>query len=326
MSAEKDTTVERLQAGAKSYACGGFLQSLEGVYRQQLFTDLYFDRMRRKHEHILYSLHRFNNDWSQTIYYMLLRSMDVGQNRSNYEMIADILPLKVIARSCSVPRDVEALILGASGMLSVFKDEDAYLRSMKETFYFLAHKFQLGTMAVRQWNLSRIPPNRHPILRLSQVAQFISLDRLNINAICNCVTIGDVEYMFRVEANNYWSDALMSQSGGYFAPPQYIGYEKSHLLGINFIVPLQLAYADYTSNDALHDRAIALLESIKAERNRYTNGWLSYGVKVQNALESQALIQLATEFCQKRRCDECPVGRLIARKGGIEKQNSTLKE
>jgi hypothetical protein len=41
--------------------------------------------------------------------------------------------------------------------------------------------------------------------------------------------------------------------------------------------------------------------------------WQAAGVRPRNAFESQALLQLATEYCAARRCAECPVGRRIAK-------------
>ena len=308
MSSE-ERIIERLISGSKSFACGGFIQSLNGFQQQEIYTDLYFDRLKRKLEHIRNTLHRYNNDWAQTAYYMLLRSMDVGRNRPCYEKLADTLPLKVIQRECISAENIESLLLGASGLIYLFAD-DQYIGLMKNRFYFALHKHQLNPMALAEWNLSRIPPSKHPVLRLSQVAKFISLDRLNIRFFTKCSSIRDIERLFRIEANNYWSDALMAKSS-LFTPPQYIGYDKSHLLGINFIIPLQLAYAEYTGNETIRDIALNLLQDIKAENNHYIRSWASYGVRVKNALESQALIQLATEYCQKQRCDECPVGRRI---------------
>lgn len=305
----EEQIVERLISGSKSYACGGFIESLNGFQQQEIYTYLYFDRIKRKLEHIHNTLHRYNNDWAQTSYYMLLRSLDVGRNRPCFERLADVLPLKVIQRECISAENVESLLLGASGLIYLFSDNE-YIRQVKNRYYFALHKHQLNPMTLEEWNLSRMSPGKHPVLRLSQVAKFISLDRLNIRVFTKCASIQDIEALFRLEANNYWSDAIMAKTS-IFTPPQYIGYDKSHLLGINFIIPLQLAYAEYTGNETIRDIAFNLLQDIKAENNHYIRSWASYGVRVKNALESQALIQLATEYCQKQRCDECPVGQKI---------------
>ena len=40
-------------------------------------------------------------------------------------------------------------------------------------------------------------------------------------------------------------------------------------------------------------------------------GWHDAGLTLRSAFESQALLQLATEYCAAKRCAECPVGRRI---------------
>ena len=42
--------------------------------------------------------------------------------------------------------------------------------------------------------------------------------------------------------------------------------------------------------------------------------WAAAGAAPRNAFESQALLQLATEYCAAERCAECPVGRRILQK------------
>lgn len=76
---------------------------------------------------------------------------------------------------------------------------------------------------------------------------------------------------------------------------------------------LQFAYGSYTGNERLRDSALTLLERLPAEDNRYMREWQSAGVRPRNAFESQALLQLATEYCAGKRCAECPVGRRIVR-------------
>ena len=59
------------------------------------------------------------------------------------------------------------------------------------------------------------------------------------------------------------------------------------------------------------DSALSLLERLPSEDNRFMRAWSGEGVPIRNAFESQALLQLATEYCPAKRCTECPVGRRI---------------
>lgn len=64
-----------------------------------------------------------------------------------------------------------------------------------------------------------------------------------------------------------------------------------------------------TATSGCASRAFALLEAIPAEENRFMRRWRLYDLHPANAFQSQALLQLATEYCDRRRCAECPVGR-----------------
>lgn len=74
---------------------------------------------------------------------------------------------------------------------------------------------------------------------------------------------------------------------------------------------LQYVYGSYIQNEELRDRAIALLECIPAEENKYTRPWIAAGVNPRNAFDTQGLIQLSREYCAAQRCEYCPVARRI---------------
>ncbi len=50
------------------------------------------------------------------------------------------------------------------------------------------------------------------------------------------------------------------------------------------------------------ERAASLLEELKAENNYVTRMWSGAGIPVQTAADSQALLQLQKEYCDKKKC------------------------
>ena len=68
------------------------------------------------------------------------------------------------------------------------------------------------------------------------------------------------------------------------------------------------AYGRYHMKEMLCDRAFDFLEKLKAENNHITRMWKSCGLDVMNAGDSQALIQLKKEYCDKKDCLRCRFG------------------
>ena len=85
---------------------------------------------------------------------------------------------------------------------------------------------------------------------------------------------------------------------------------------------LQFAYGSYTGRENLRDSALTLLERLPAEENRYMRTWSDAGIRPANAFESQALLQLSTEYCAAERCAECPVGRRMLRRLATEAERT----
>jgi hypothetical protein len=56
------------------------------------------------------------------------------------------------------------------------------------------------------------------------------------------------------------------------------------------------------------ESAIAILEQLKPENNRITALFLNAGMKIDNALASQAVIQVRNEYCNPRKCLYCRAG------------------
>ena len=74
---------------------------------------------------------------------------------------------------------------------------------------------------------------------------------------------------------------------------------------------MKYAYGKFIGSDAMINSAIQLLELIPAEVNRYTKVWNSHDNIAKTAIDSQALIQLSREYCERSRCAECRLARKL---------------
>ena len=79
------------------------------------------------------------------------------------------------------------------------------------------------------------------------------------------------------------------------------------LLIINTIIPIQFAYAKSQGKE-ISEKLITLLNQVQPESNAIIDKFTSFGLKAKNAFETQALLQLKNEYCNKSRCLECAIG------------------
>ena len=309
MTEAEARTIERLRAGAGTYACGGYLATLDGLQRTEICTALIFDRLQRKMRTVETLHGEADGNWNQTFYLLYFRTLGDRQNQEAYLTLARRVSYKTVLRERLAPHAVESLLFGASGLLALYP-HDTYTLNLARNFEYLAAKYNIEPMQAGAWQLGDIRPANHPVLRLAQAAEFFAQDEFVMERAMACRTEEEIRRLFCVEASDYWRTHHIPGIAGDDRPKR-LGTFKANIIGINLVSVLQFAYGSYTGREALRDSALTLLERLPAEDNRYMRNWRNTGVMIRNAFESQALLQLATEYCPAKRCTECPVGRRI---------------
>ena len=291
--------LNRLQAGAGTYACGGYLAGLGSLQRSEICTALLFSRLERKMRMVDALREEASENWNQTFYLLYFRTLGDRRNQEAYLSLARRVPYKA----------VEAMFFGASGLLTLYP-HDAYTLDLARDFEYLAAKYDIEPLDAGVWELDEIRPANHPVLRLAQAAEFFIQDEFVMERAMSCRTEEDIRRLFCIEASAYWRTHHIPGIAS-DEHPKRLGAFKANIIGINLVSVLQFAYGSVTGRETLRDSALTLLERLPAEDNRYMRNWRNTGVSIRNAFESQALLQLATEYCPAKRCTECPVGRRI---------------
>ena len=320
---ERKRHINRLKAGASYFGCGGYLSRIGTLNRLSLYNTLSFERLNRKYGDIKKYYLASDQNWQQTFYIMLLRTMGGMDNKEAFTTLAHRVAYAHILRERMVPQNIEAMLIGASGLLDLYP-HDEYILNLKRNFSYLSTKYSIEKMSAEEWRLTKIYPNNHPILRLSQIATLLTHTSDIMDRMLACRSGEDVHRLFSCETLPYWVNHYTPASSKQRTVAKRIGRTKTDLLAINLVAQMQYAYGDYIDNDKLRNKAISLLEDLPAENNSIIAQWKSYGPLAQTAFDSQALLQLSFEYCRHQRCEECPVGRQIL--SSIERKSDIATE
>ena len=124
--------------------------------------------------------------------------------------------------------------------------------------------------------------------------------------IIDCCDIEDIKKMFDVEVSDYWLTHYKFGKESK-ARNKEIGTEMQNALIINAVAPVVFAYGVQTNDNRKKEWAIEILETVPAEINNITKSWAELGIGVRDASESQALIELRKNYCDKSNCLRCPI-------------------
>jgi hypothetical protein len=270
------------------------------------------ERLEQKTTAIEALLKRNVGSWEETMYQLTARSFGLKVNREPFELLACSLPLNTVAKQKQDLKGIEALLFGQAGMLNDTPLDD-YMAGLQREYRYLQHKYQLRPIQGHSWKFMRLRPPSFPTVRLAQFAMLLHRSVHLFSKVQETQSLQHVEELFKVGTSEYW-DTHYTFGKESPAKKKELGAETLHLLVINTIAPILFTYARHKGDEALQDRALQWLEQIKAEQNETTKQWASLGHKAKSAYESQALIQLKNEHCDKKKCLSCPIGNNVLRK------------
>lgn len=290
--------------------CASRLFQIDPFRIKFYLNGLVIDRLKQKIEGIGEILKETNQDWSETFYRILCQNFGLKENEVPFGMLARSLPQNILAKHHDSLFQIEALLFGQAGLLGEELFADEYYLNLRNEYRFLAEKYGLHPIAGYLWKFMRMHPGNFPTLRIAQMAKLIFKSHNLFSAVIETKSLTELKKLFELNASAYW-DIHYSFNKLSSNKTKSLGEEKFNLILINVIVPFYFLYGDNRNIAYLKDRAIEILEQLPSEKNSIIKKWEKVGITADNALESQALLQLLKKYCEPRKCLDCTIGHKI---------------
>ena len=236
------------------------------------------ERLERKTKAIRERLSDSRGSWEETYFQTLARNFGFGVNGDAFETWAKCINLGQVAHYRDDLFQTEAYFIGQAGLLD--RVDDRY----RKEYSYLQHKYGLAPMATVLWKYLRMRPQNFPHVRVLELARMYYEQRTDFSKILDCSNVKEIGELYGMKGS------------------------KLVLLIINTVIPIVFAYGREKQKEAYCERAFDLLDELKAEDNHIVRMWQECGMEVKTAGDSQALIQLKNEYCDKKECLRCRIG------------------
>jgi len=290
--------------------CHNLLHTIKHFDKLSWFDSLMAERLEKKTIEITSLLNSSKNDFSQIFYQRMARAMGYTINADAMEMLASSLPLNLLAKHKDNLMQIEALLFGQSGLLPHNGHKDKYTNQLIQEYNFLQQKYNLTPMDGTLWHFMRMRPVSFPTIRISQFANIIYNSSGLLNQIIETNNLKDVISLLSASASPYWDNHYQFEK---IAPgrSKKLGLSTINIILINTIIPFIFVYGKSKNNNNLQEKALSWLSQIKPESNSITRQFSTAGIKADNAMQSQALIQLKNNYCAKKQCLNCRFGHVL---------------
>lgn len=269
---------------------------------------LYFERLERKSEDINQLLKTSKNNWEAVLFKMLAKNFGLKVNGESFFSLANSIDFSILRKLQTKQQILEALFFGQSGLLD--NDfEDVYFKLLQKEYQFIKQKFQLDAKGVLPLQFFRLRPPNFPTIRLSQLASLYSKEQNLFSKVIQAKTKDDIYTLFQVHVSEFWKthytfNKVSKQSA------KKITESFIDLLIINTIIPIQFSYAKQ-KGESIDQSIVELIQQIASEKNSIIKKFNDLKTISKSALQSQAIIQLKTEYCNKNKCLQCSVGNFL---------------
>ena len=310
------THYDELQKTDEYPPCYKVIPHLSALIIHSWMAALQTERLEQKTEAIRKRAELCNGSWEDAYFVTLARNYGFGINGEVFEQWAYNIPLNAVAHHRDDLFQIEAIFMGQAGLLELDsipeyyqKDalNDGYFAKLRNEYQYLAHKFSMKPIDFKLWRFLRLRPQNFPHIRISQLANLYYQQKAGLSQLIECETLDELKNVLKSQVTPYWETHY---TFGSTSPKneKHLSYGSINLLMINTAIPMLFAYGRHTNKEVLCDKAFDFLEQLKAENNHIIRMWQQVGLPVKTAGDSQALIQLKKEYCDKKECLRCRFG------------------
>jgi Protein of unknown function (DUF2851) len=263
------------------------------------------ERLLAKSSRILLLLQDTTFHWEEVFWQMTATNFGLRVNSDLFQRIACTLSVSILAKHKNNLLQVEALLFGQAGLLKGLFHEK-YPQMLQKEYVFYKKKYGLPDVIGELFFL-RMRPANFPTIRLAQLSMLIHQSEHLFSRIKESSSLQEVRHLLHVEANDYWHyHYVFDEESGYKV--KALGSQMINNIIINTVVPVLFAYGVHNDEQACKEKALQWLEELSPEKNKITKGFESIGFTNRNAQDSQGLLQLKNEYCDKKLCLSCAIG------------------
>jgi hypothetical protein len=300
-----------LMASQRFIACEQLIHKVDALIINGWKDRLVAERLHRKEMLIENYLAQNKRHWEESFWWLLARNFGTKTNAETFEAIAKSIPLKLLAKHKGSIIQLEALLLGQAGLLNKARYQDKYVLLLEREYSFLKTKYRLRQVPFPVHFL-RMRPGNFPTIRLAQLAALIHNSAHLFSRILEQPDVSTVGNWFRVTPNDFWSyHYTLVDDPRFLNKP--VGEDMINNIIINTVVPMLFAYGNTHCNEGIKEKALQWLQQSVAERNSVTRGFRQLGVLNKTAFDSQAFVELKTQYCSLKKCLNCAIGNALIR-------------
>ena len=286
--------------------CENDIDSINSFILNYFFEQLYCERLEEKSKVIECELKKSNNNWEEVLFKLLAKNFGLKVNGEAFFNLANTINYATVRKVSLNGFQLEALLFGQAGLLFELKESNYFL-DLKKEYEYLKAKFSLEPLNKGQIQFFRLRPNNFPTIRISQLVQLYLKEQQLFSRVRAIKNVHEYYKWFSGQTSGFWDTHFTFEKESK-KHVKKLTNSFIDLLLINTIIPIKFMYFKKMGNINFNE-ILSLIQELKPEKNTIISNFNQLNIQSKSAFETQALLQLKTEYCNNLKCLNCAVGK-----------------
>lgn len=286
--------------------CENDFASVDDFVMQNWMERLYVERLESKTNLVFQLLEKNKNDWEAVLFQLLAKNFGLKLNGEAFLQMAASFDFSVVRKIGNKPEDLEALFFGQAFLLEDEIDV-VYYKELQNRYAYLRTKFRMQNTDTLPVQFFRLRPDNFPTIRLAQLAALYAKEQQLFSKVIKGKSVADFKKLFAITATSFWDTHYIFTTESKFRKKK-ISNAFLDLLLINTLALIKFCYAKYQGKEVTEE-LMMLLQTLPKEENSIIKNFNALKKNTaENALQSQALLELKNNYCNHHKCLNCAIG------------------
>lgn len=283
----------------------------------------------------VFSQEDFNDTeiWQQLFYELIFEALGYSKNKNIMLKLAQSVNIdflkKLGADNDSLIR-FESALFNIGGLMpaeSKFKDESIpdHLKKLYDEWQIIKRIYDGQFFDNADWHYFKLRPQNFPTVRIAGGVRF--LEQLLFNNLLGVITkkfkeirnlnvlINSTRSLFVIKGKGFWKTHYVFDRTTNDEIKYFVGASRADEIVVNVILPFYSLYFDIFNETELSKKVSKVYNIYDQRSDNKIVREVAEGLNTKNFLKktllTQGMLELFRNYCSKRRCLECQIGKQI---------------
>jgi hypothetical protein len=271
--------------------------------------------------------------WQQLFYELVFEALGYSKNKTIMQRLAmsvNIQFLQKLGHDSETLSRFESALFNVSGLIPTKeslgeKIIPEYLTALNNDWEILKRIYDGHIYNKADWNFFKLRPQNFPTIRIAAGVRF--LEALLFNDLLGVISkkfheirnfnvlVNSIRSLFVLKAKGFWKNHYVFDQPSKDEIKYFVGASRADEIVVNVVLPFYYIYYSLFDEEEMSKKILKIYTTYDQRADnkivREVSEALHANAFLKKTLLNQGMLELFRNYCSKRKCLECRIGKMI---------------